>query len=45
MGGERYDSGAGTIASFLILFIGIPAMLFAFIALFAVLMAVTVGLP
>ena len=45
MGGDSYDSGAGSIITFLILFIGIPAMLVAFVALVGILMAVTVGLP
>lgn len=45
MGGERYESGAGTVATFFMVIIGVPLMLFAILLLFAALMAVTVGLP
>lgn len=45
MGGDRYQSGSGTIATFFMVVIGIPLALFAIVAVFAALMAVTVGWP
>lgn len=45
MGGERYDSGAGSIATFFVVIIGVPLILLGIVALLAALMAVTVGLP
>ena len=45
MGGERHDGGAGAIASFFLVFVGVPLILFLMVGIIVALFAVTVGLP
>ena len=43
MGGDSYDSGAGSIALALAIIVGVPLILGGIVGILALLMAVTVG--